>query len=369
MSGVDFASLQGSSKIGDAWVYPAVPARASGHLQVDVAPAHRLYWEDYGNPDGEPVMFLHGGPGAGCVPEMVRFFDLARFRVILFDQRGCGQSSPNVAADGPEMALARNSTADLIADINKLRDAMGIAGPMHVFGGSWGSTLALAYAIAFPQHCASLVLRGIFLGAREDLEYMYQGNAATWEDAPYALTAPGAYIHYPDEWSAFLGLLSPAERGDVMASYKAIFDHVPMNDAEHSRRLTAALTWSIWEGTISNMIPESTATGKFGEADFALCFAQIEAHYFANGLFLEPGHLLDNVGRLTEIPMHIVHGRFDDVCPPTQAARLIAALRAAGGEPASFTLTNAGHSAMERENALALTAVMDGLPPLVRHAG
>ena len=361
---MDFSRLETSSKIGDAWVYPAARPLSSGLLAVDSEAGHRLYWEEYGNADGEPVMFLHGGPGGACAPDMARFFDPARYRVILFDQRGCGKSEPTVASAGPAVALHHNSTADLIGDINKLRDALGIAGPMHVFGGSWGSTLAMAYAIDYPQHCASLILRGIFLGAAEDLDYLYQGNAATFHDAPYALTAPGAYIHYPDEWAELLSVLTPAERSDVMASYKRIFDMVPATDAEREKQLQAAITWSLWEGVISNMVPESAATGKFGDADFALCFAQIEAHYFANNLFIEPGHLLGSADILASIPIHIVHGRFDQVCPLTQASRLVAALQGAGAEPATYVVTNAGHSAMERENALALTAIMDGLPKL-----
>lgn len=361
---MDFSRLQTTSKIGDDWIYPAATARASGHLAVDSDPDHRIYWEEYGHPAGEPVMVLHGGPGGACSPDMARFFDLARYRVILFDQRGCGKSEPNVAAAGPAVALAKNRTQDLIGDIEKLRGALGIAGPMHVFGGSWGSTLAMAYAIAHPRHCASLILRGIFLGAAEDLAYLYQGNAATWHEAPYALTAPGAYIKYPREWGKLLSILTTAERAHVMASYKAIFDHVPANDAERTRQQAAALAWSLWEGVISNMIPEAAETGKFGDADFALCFAQIEAHYFANDLFLPPRHFEDNAATLASIPIHIVHGRFDEVCPLTQASRLVAALKAAGAEPATYVVTNAGHSAMERENALALTAIMDGLPRL-----
>jgi proline iminopeptidase len=361
---MDFSRLETSSKIGDAWVYPAATARDSGLLDVDSDAGHRLYWEEYGNPDGEPVMFLHGGPGGACAPDMARFFDPARYRVILFDQRGCGKSEPTVASAGPTIALRNNSTADLIGDINKLRDALGITGPMHVFGGSWGSTLAMAFGIAFPQHCASLVLRGIFLGAAEDLAYMYQGNAATWHQAPYALTAPGAYSKYPDQWRDFLAPLTPDECADVMASYKAIFDLVPATDADRERQLAAAVAWSVWEGAISNMIPEPAETGKFGDDDFALCFAQIEAHYFANNLFIEPGHLLGSADVLATIPIHIVHGRFDEVCPLTQASRLVAALRGAGAEPATYFVTNAGHSAMERDNALALTAIMDGLPKL-----
>ncbi|WP_432770148.1 MAG: alpha/beta fold hydrolase [Sphingopyxis sp.] len=370
---MDFSRLQASSKIGDDWVYPQPPLRASGWLDVEDdsarAPRHRIYWEEYGDATGEPVMFLHGGPGGACSPAMARFCDPARYRIILFDQRGCGKSEPNVAAAGPAAALARNTTADLIADIERLRDHLGITGAMHVFGGSWGSTLAMAYAIDFPAHCASLILRGIFLGAPEDLLYLYQGNAATWHADPFGLTAPGAYIHYPDEWRALLEILTVDERRDVMASYKAIFDMVPATAAETERQRAAALAWSVWEGVISNMIPEPGDAGKFAEADFALCFAQIEAHYFANALFLPPDHLLGHADILASIPVHIVHGRFDQVCPLTQASRLVAALAAAGARPASFVVTNAGHSAMERDNALALTAIMDGLPPLAARSG
>jgi len=361
---MDFSRLQASSKIGDDWVYPQPPCLNFGWLEVDIEAGHRIYWEEYGNPDGEPVMFLHGGPGGACAPVMARFFDPKRYRVILFDQRGCGKSEPNVAAAGPAAALRNNTTADLIGDIVKLREELEIEGRMHVFGGSWGSTLAMAYAIAHPGHCASLILRGIFLGAAEDLLYLYQGNAATWEADPYGLTAPGAYINYPDEWAELLEVLTPDERGDVMKSYKAIFDMVPATEAEKEKQLRAALTWSLWEGVISNMVPETADTGKFGDADFALCFAQIEAHFFANDLFIAPGHFFDNIATLASIPVHIVHGRFDQVCPLTQASRLVAALRGAGAEPATYVVTNAGHSAMERDNALALTAIMDGLTPL-----
>ena len=151
---MDFSRLQATSKIGDDWVYPQPPCLNFGWLEVDRDPAHRIYWEEYGNPAGEPVMFLHGGPGGACAPAMARFFDPARYRVILFDQRGCGKSEPNVASAGAAVALARNTTADLIGDIEKLRDKLEIAGPMHVFGGSWGSTLAMAYGIAQCEECA-----------------------------------------------------------------------------------------------------------------------------------------------------------------------------------------------------------------------
>jgi proline iminopeptidase len=361
---IDFSALQTTSAITNEWRYPAAEPNHTGLLQVDTAPDHKLYWEEYGNPAGEPVMFLHGGPGGACAPVMARFFDPARYRVILFDQRGCGKSEPTVAKAGPAVALARNTTDYLVEDINALKAALGIAGKMHVFGGSWGSTLALVYAIRHPENVASLILRGIFIGAREDLLYMYQGNAATFADDPFALTEPGSYIAYPDEWQAFVEVIPAGQRGDMMQAYKAIFDMVPTGDADRALQLRAALAWSVWEGTISNLIPKDDDPGKFGDAEFALSFAQIEAHFFANHLFLPPDYILGNVDRIADIPMHIVHGRFDQVCPLTQASRLVDALAAVGAAPVSYVRTNAGHSAMELQTALALTAIMDGLAPI-----
>lgn len=353
--------LQPSSKIGEDWPYPQTDPRHTGLLQVDVDPDHSLYWEEYGNAAGEPVMVLHGGPGGASSPTMSRFFNLERYRVILFDQRGCGKSVPTVAAAGPATALAKNTTRDLISDINRLREALNIDRPMHLFGGSWGSTLAMAYAIAFPQNCAGLILRGIFLGEPGDLRYMYQGNAATFAEAPFIITEPGAYISYPDEWRAFLSILSPAECLDVVRSYKRIFDLTPRSEAERERQIDAALAWSLWEGVISNMVPEPAAAGKFAVKEFALSFAQIEAHYFSNNMFLEQDYIIRNAATLASVPIHIVHGRFDQVCPLTQASRLVDELRAAGAEPASFIITNAGHSGMERETVFALVDIMDGL--------
>ena len=361
---MDFSELRTRSKVTGEWKYPPIEPNRFGHLLVDQAPDHQLYWEEYGAADGEPVIFLHGGPGGACAPVMARFFDPRRYRVILFDQRGCGKSIPTVASAGPKIALTNNTTDHLVDDINALRTALGIEGAMHVFGGSWGSTLALTYAIRHPEKVASLVLRGIFLGTPEDLRYMYQGNAESYEEAPFALTAPGAYIAYPDEWRAYLAPIPPARRSDVMASYKAIFDAIPADETERQQQLAAALAWSMWEGAISNIVPEPGDPGKFSDADFALCFAQIEAHFFANGLFLEPDYIVRNISRIVGIPLHIVHGRFDQVCPLTQASRLIAALEASGGHPVTYVRTDAGHSAMEGQNVIALTAIMDGLQPL-----
>ncbi|HWW28257.1 MAG TPA: prolyl aminopeptidase [Caulobacter sp.] len=361
---MDFSRLQTASKVTDEWKYPQGAPNRTGMLPVDTAPDHTLYWEEYGNPAGEPVMFLHGGPGGACAPVMSRFFDPERYRVILFDQRGCGKSTPTVASHGPEVALLKNDTDHLVADINRLRDTLGVESPMHVFGGSWGSTLALVYAIRHPEHVASLILRGIFLGTREDLLYMYQGNAAVFGQTPYALSEPGAYVAYPDEWKAFVEVIPPEQRGDMMGAYKAVFDARPGDDAGRRAQLRAAVAWSVWEGAISNMIPETGAPGKFGEADFALCFAQIEAHFFARDLFLEPDYIARNVARIAHLPIHIVHGRFDQVCPLTQASRLVAALESVGAAPTTYVRTNAGHSAMEAQTVVALTAIMDGLARL-----
>lgn len=363
--GMDFSRLRTTSKVGEAdWRHPLRAANRSGWIEVSATPPHALYWEEYGDPSGEPVVVLHGGPGGACEPAMSRFFDPARYRVILFDQRGCGRSRPSVAEDGPDAGLADNTTSHLCDDINRLREALGVAGPMHVFGGSWGSTLALVYAIRHPQHVASLILRGVFLGRRDDLRYMYQGNAATYAQAPYALTAPGAYITYPDEWRAFLEPIAPGDRGDMMGAYKRIFDERPTEAAARERQRRAALAWSVWEGVTCNLIPQAAAVGKFADGDYAVCFAQIEAHYFANDLFLPPDYILKRIGRAAHIPVHIVHGRYDQLCPLTQALELAQALRAAGAAPATFVTPACGHSSLEREGYLALTAVMDGLPPL-----
>ena len=350
-----------TSKVTDSdWKYPLNPANRRGTVAVDEI--HTIAWEEYGNPAGEPVLFLHGGPGGACAPVLSRFFDPARYRVILFDQRGCGHSRPSVATDGPALALTNNTTDHLIADIVKLRDALDITTRMHVFGGSWGSTLAMAYAIRHPETVATLILRGIFIGGREDLHYFYQGNAATYTTDPFGLTEPGAYVSYPEAWRDFVEVIPPDQRDDMMKAYKAIFDMVPTTEAERERQLKAALAWSIWEGVVSNMIPDLADVGKFEDAAFAVCFAQIEAHFFANHLFLKPGQLLDGVSAFAKIPVHIVHGRYDQVCPLTQAELLVEALGKVGAKPASYIKTIAGHSMMERENYLALTAIMDNLP-------
>lgn len=354
-----------SSKVTESdWRYPAAKPNREGAVKVGSNPDHTLYWAEYGNPEGEPVIFLHGGPGGATDPVMARFFDPQRYRVILFDQRGCGKSTPTVAQAGAAVALKNNTTDHLVEDIIKVRKAAGIEGKAHVFGGSWGSTLAMAYAIKHPDTVETLILRGIFIGAKQDLEYMYQGNAATYDSAPQAMTAPGAYIMYPEAWKDFVAVIPPGRRGDMMKAYKEIFDMTPQNDAERALQVRAAIAWSVWEGVISNLIPDMQNVGKFDNPDFAVCFAQIESHFFANDMFMPKDHLVNNVKNFAHVPVHIVHGRFDQVCPLTQAEVLVEALRKAGTTPASYIKTTAGHSAMEVETCRALTAIMDALPPM-----
>lgn len=340
----------------------------SGHLAVSASPRHDVYWEEYGRPDGEPVMFLHGGPGGACSPELSGFFDPSRYRVVLFDQRGCGKSRPSASDADAGPALLDNTTPHLVGDVLALREHLGIGGKMHVFGGSWGSTLGLAYAIAHPETVASLVLRGIFLCRRQDLDYFYQGNAATFAKDPHDTRLPGTYQFFPEAWRRYVEVIPEAERGDMVAAYARIFATNPTTDAEHAQVTEAALAWSIWEGVTSYLAQDVSSLGKFAEPAFAKAFARIENHYFMNGCFLGgkgrgQNHLLENVARLRGLDVHVVHGRYDVVCPLFGATELVAKLGTAG-IPVDFRVTAAGHSMMDRENHAALTDVMDGLPPI-----
>lgn len=363
-----------SSKAIEAdWKYKPSSPYASGELDVQSPAGHQIHWEEYGNPQGEPVLFVHGGPGGGTSAFMARYFDPRRFRVILFDQRGCGKSMPSAKDDDAAPALADNTTAHLIGDINQLRAHRGISGKAHVFGGSWGSTLSLAYAIEYPQYVETLILRGIFLCRRKDIDFFYQGNAATFEQAPGDTSVPGTYMTYPEAWADFVKVIPPAERHDMVAAYARIFSAKPQSEAELAQQVAAARAWSIWEGMTSHLAQDLSDSGKFADAKFAKAFARIENHYFINGAFLGGGageknrdnnYLLENAAKLRDIPVHIVHGRFDVVCPLFQADDLAAALRGAGNNRVEYRRTPAGHSMTERENCLALTEIMDALPPL-----
>lgn len=359
-----------SSKVTEQdWRYPPIEPNRTGLLRLQDTPAHTMYWAEYGNPEGEPVFVVHGGPGGASVPFMARYFDPQRYRIILYDQRGCGKSTPSVAQN-PTEGLTDNTTAHLIHDIDALRDHLGVSGKMHLFGGSWGSTLSLAYAIAHPETVETLILRGIFLCRHKDLDYLYQGNAATCEQDPSDTSLPGAYMFYPEAWKDFVAVIPPEKRHDMVAAYAEIFNTPAQTPEQVDLLNRAALAWSVWEGVTSYLAQDLDDLGKFADPEFAKTFARIENHYFMNGAFLggrsgagnrDNDFILQNAARLKDIPVHIVHGRFDMVCPMFQADDLVRALRAAGNEDVTLYRTAAGHSMQERENVLALTGVMEDL--------
>ena len=278
-------------------LYPEQDPFESGWMTVGQPPKarHEIFYEVCGNPKGKPALVLHGGPGGAINPTMRRFFDPKRWRVALFDQRGCGRSKPNAS-------LEDNTTWDLIEDIEKLREQLGVD-TWTVFGGSWGSTLALAYAITHPARVEALVLRGIFLVTRRELKWFYQD---------------GACMLFPDAWERFLAPIPQDERGDMIGAY-----HKRLTGSNRAEQLKAAAAWSQWEGdTISIRGPEARPP-KFNEAEFAVAFARIECHYFQNrGFFDEDGWLLNNAQRLKGIPGWIAQGRFDVVTPLEGAWKL-----------------------------------------------
>lgn len=295
-------------------LYPEIEPYDSGFLQV--SPLHRMYYEQCGNPHGKPVVFLHGGPGAGCSPKARRFFDPAHYRIVLFDQRGCGRSTPHAE-------LTDNTTWHLVADIERLREHLGVT-RWQVFGGSWGSTLALAYAQTHPERVSELVLRGIFMLRRWELEWFYQN---------------GCDALYPDAWETYLAAIPEVERGDLMSAY---YRRLTGTDAE--ARLAAAKAWSVWEGSTSFLLPDPQHVAGTAVDAFALAFARIECHYFVHGGFFEhEDQLLRNAGRLRGIPAVIVQGRYDVVCPMRSAWDL----HRAWPEADLRIVPDAGHSAFE----------------------
>ena len=270
-------------------LYPPLEPFDSGML--DVGDGHQVYWEMAGNPEGKPAVFLHGGPGGGISPKHRSLFDPERYRVLLFDQRGCGRSTPHAE-------LEANTTWHLVADIERLRAQMGVE-KLLVFGGSWGSTLALAYAEAHPERVSELVLRGIFTLRRFELEWYYQGGAA---------------LIFPDKWEQFLAPIPQAERGDLIAAYRK---RLTSPDAQVRRE--AARAWSVWEGETITLLPDAAYTAQHEEEDFALAFARIENHYFVHGGWLQEGQLIRDAGRLRDIRGVIIHGRYDMACPAQNA--------------------------------------------------
>ncbi|NNH72402.1 prolyl aminopeptidase [Nocardia uniformis] len=275
-------------------LYPAIEPDQQGML--DVGDGQRIYWEESGNPNGKPVVFLHGGPGGGTAAFHRQFFDPQAYRIVLFDQRGCGQSTPHIA-DGA--GLEANTTWHLIADIEALRAHLGID-RWQVFGGSWGSTLALAYAQKYPERVTELVLRGIFLLRRKEIDWYYNGAAGNL---------------YPDEWEKFLAPVPEHQRdSDLVQVYHQLL-HSPDKEAATA----AAIAWSVWEGSTSSLLPQADRVAETADPRFALAFAQIENHYFNNGGFLDDGQLLRDIDRIADIPGVIVQGRHDVVCPAVSA--------------------------------------------------
>ena len=294
-------------------LYPPVEPYESGYLEV--GDGHRLYWEVCGNPNGKPAVFLHGGPGGGCTHDHRRFFDPERYSVLLFDQRGCGRSTPHAS-------LEANTTWHLVADVERLR-AMRGAERWLVFGGSWGATLALAYAESFPERVSALVLRGVFTVRRAELRWLYQ---------------EGASALFPDHWEHFVAPIPEAERGDLIAAY-----HRRLISGDKGAQLAAAKAWSAWEGALVTLLPNAHAAAQHAGDIFALAFARIEAHYFANHGFLEEGQLIRDAARLKSIPGTIVQGRYDVVTPAVTAWDL----HKAWPEAAFHLVDNAGHASSE----------------------
>lgn len=283
---------------------------------LDVGSGHHIYYEECGSKGGAPALVLHGGPGGAINPTMRRFFDPARWRVALFDQRGCGRSRPNAS-------LEDNTTWALVDDIERLRMHLGLE-KWAVFGGSWGSTLALAYAIKHPERVSALILRGIFLVTQRELNWFYQD---------------GASMMFPDAWARFLAPIPPAERGDLLTAY-----HRRLTSPDRRVQAEAAAAWSQWEGDTLSLRGPQARPAKFNEVDFAIAFARIECHYFVNrGFFDEDGWLLKNIAAIRKIPGWIVQGRFDVVTPLESAW----ALRTAWPEARFEIIWDAGHASTE----------------------
>jgi len=295
-------------------LYPEIEPYRREHLAIDAR--HTLYVEECGNPDGLPVVFLHGGPGAGLSPYHRRFFDPARWHAVLFDQRGAGQSTPFASLDA-------NTTPDLIADIERIREHLGIERWL-VFGGSWGSTLALAYAEAHPDRVIGLVLRGIFLAREEELRWFNEMDG-------------GARCIFPERWARFRDFIPEAERGNMIEAYWRRLDN-----SDETVQLAAARAWSAYEGGSTTLVHDPDAAGDFDEPHKAVSLARLEAHYFRNGMFLEPGQLLRGIDRIRHIPGVIVHGRYDIICPVKTAFELHQAW-----PEAEFHIVLAGHSASD----------------------
>ncbi|NIP72128.1 MAG: prolyl aminopeptidase [Gammaproteobacteria bacterium] len=294
-------------------LYPAIHPYVTHSIRVDEV--HTLHVEESGNPQGLPVVFLHGGPGAGCTPWHRQFFDPQTYRIILFDQRGCGRSAPHAE-------LANNTTQDLVDDMERIRERLGIE-RWVVFGGSWGSTLGLVYAQTHPQRARGLILRGIFLCRPRDVRWFYHDGASRL---------------FPDYWEEFVEPIERGGRGDLLGAY-----YRRLSGGDEVRRMAAAKAWSLWEGRCATLRPNPRVVGHFEDPFTALSLARIESHYFVHDCFLAPDQILRDVSRLRSIPGIVVHGRYDMICPLYQAWEL----HRAWPEAELRIIDDAGHGATE----------------------
>jgi proline iminopeptidase len=308
--------------------YPATDPHADGML--DVGDGHHVYWEVSGNPGGKPVVFVHGGPGAGTSPLQRRFFDPDAYRIVLFDQRGCGRSTPHVATRDPD---EHNTTWHLVSDMEALREHLGIE-RWQLFGGSWGATLALAYAQRHPDRVTEIILRGVFLLRRSELDWLYRG---------------GAGALFPQEWAAFSALVPD---GDILDGYRELV-------ADPDRAAAAASAWSAWEGSIVSLVDNPALTTTYADPRFAIAFAKIGLHYFTHGGWLAEAQLIRYAGKLTGIPGRIVQGRYDVVTPPVTAWEL----HRAWPDSTLTILPKAGHAVTDFGVLDALLAATDEFRP------
>src|SRR5882672_5476415 len=311
-------------------LFPKTKPYRSGYLEV--SKLHAIHFEECGNPHGKPLVFLHGGPGGGIEPFYHRYFDPKKWRIVLHDQRGCGKSTPF-------SELRENTTWNLVADIEKLREHLGID-RWVVFGGSWGSTLSLAYAETHADRCKALVLRGIFLCRKSEIDWFLHGMRA----------------FAPEIWREFTDYLPAAERGDLLSNY-----YKRLTDPDPKVHMPAARKWSVYEGTCCTLLPSPETVESFAQDTVALGIARMEAHYFINDIFLPEDSLLKNVGKIRHIPAVIVQGRYDLVCPIETADEL----HRAWPEAEYLVVPDAGHSAMEPGIRSALIEATDKFRRLI----
>ena len=310
-------------------LFADIELRDRGRISLDNG--HEMYGEESGRSDGVPIVFLHGGPGAGTMPVHRRFFDPDYFRIILFDQRGAGRSTP-------QASISANTTADLVSDLEILRTHLSVE-RWHLFGGSWGSTLGLTYAQTFPERCLGLILRGIFTCSPREVDWFLYGMGR----------------FFPDAWRDFANAIPPEERDDLLVAYST-----RLNDPDPQVHMVAARAWATYEARCSTLKPNPDAVRSISASEGTLALARIEAHYLANGAFLKPEQLISGAARLREIPGTIVHGRYDMVCPIETADRL-----ARAWPEAEFTIVpEAGHSALEPGTRAALLDAVERLKGL-----